>query len=85
MKFKRERSVGKYICSSYDTQGTCQRIIVREDYLVDLLIRRFKSEEMEYILEQVKLIEVEQSDELIIHFHIDDPIVVSFKGRIYKY
>jgi hypothetical protein len=85
MKFKRERTVGKYICSTYDTGKGCKRIIVKEDYLVDLLMRRFKNEDIENILQHVKLVEVENTEEIVIHFHEGDPIVVSYSGRVYKY
>jgi hypothetical protein len=85
MKLKTERGIKKYICSTYDTTRGCKRIIVKEDYLIDLLLRRFKTEDIQSHIQKVKLIEVEDSDEIIIHFHEDDPIVVSYKGKIYKY
>lgn len=85
MKSKTERGVKKYICSTYDTGKGCRRVIVKEEYLTDLLTRRFKSEKIENILRHVKIIEVEESDELVIYFHEGDPIVVSYSGRVYKY
>lgn len=41
-KVKRERSDRKtYLCTLYDTTGECQRNVIEESYLVELLERRF--------------------------------------------
>lgn len=44
MKKKNERGSIKYICSSYDNFKTCKRIMVEEDYLIELIHKRFDQE-----------------------------------------
>lgn len=43
-KRKKERGTVKYICSSYDNYGKCQRTLISEDRLKLALNRRFKKE-----------------------------------------
>lgn len=44
MKKKNERGKTKYCCSSYDNLGTCKRVIIEEDYLIELIHKRFNQE-----------------------------------------
>lgn len=44
MKKKTERKTNRYVCSSYDNFKTCKRIMVEEDYLIELIHKRFEQE-----------------------------------------
>jgi hypothetical protein len=71
MKFKRERLIPKYICSSYDNYGKCVRTIIEEDFLISLIRRRYQKDlSEEEIREVVNYIEVE--DKLLLEIHFKD-------------
>jgi DUF4097 and DUF4098 domain-containing protein YvlB len=40
-KSKKEKGKQKYICSTYDNYGQCKRIAVEEEFLLELLERRY--------------------------------------------
>ncbi|MFO1442771.1 zinc ribbon domain-containing protein [Bacillus sp. Bva_UNVM-123] len=71
MKFKKERLVHKYICSSYDNYGKCKRITIEEDFLKGLIQRRYQKEMTDQeIREVVDYIEIE--DKLLLEIHFKD-------------
>lgn len=71
MKFKRERLIPKYICSSYDNHGKCKRTIIEEEFLKNLIQRRYQKEMTEEeIRDVVDYIEVE--DKLLLEIHLKD-------------
>lgn len=87
MKYKNERDIGKYICSTYDNYGKnyCKRTHVSEDFLKSLIFRRFQRELSDQeIREIVDYVEVEDSLLLEIHFkNGDEPILL--KGKFIQF
>lgn len=75
MKFKKERSTSKLICSSYDNKGECERIIIEHDFIISTIERRYDKEITRAdILELVEKIEVRNKYEFCINFYNDKPI-----------
>lgn len=82
MKFKKERSTQKYICSTYDLGKGCQRTIVDHDFLLRLVEKRYQCElEKGEIQSLVEKVDVKSKYEFVIHFYNDEPIV-SMDGLI---
>lgn len=80
-KFKKERSNQNYICSTYDTKGECERILVSQDFFLELIERRYQKEfTKEEIQSMIEKIEVKDKYEFVIHFYEDEPIV-SMNGQ----
>ena len=76
-KAKRERNKQKYLCSKYDNTGECVRIPIEEDFLKDLIFRRYgeiSESEMRDIVDHIVI-----RDKLLleIHFKNDKPIIMS--------
>lgn len=78
-KAKKERGTRKYVCSKYDNSGQCERHIIREDFLVDLIERRFQRKlSRGEIREEVSYIEVETRYKFKIFLKNESsPIIVS--------
>lgn len=77
-KGKKERKRRVYICSSYDNFGKCKREVLTEEFLVDLLIRRYGEDfEMskENIQNTVESICVEDKLTFTINLKNDKPII----------
>jgi len=76
-KSKKLRSRRAYLCSSYDNLGECQREVIYEDFLVELLKRRYGEDfqiSRDNIVSVVESIEVEKRDVFIINLKNDEPI-----------
>lgn len=84
-KSKKDGRKRFYICSTYDNygKGKCERNQIDQDYLVELLERRFdKILTYEEIREEVEQIEV-NGDELIIYLNNQHPIELKKDIHIY--
>lgn len=86
-KVKRERSDRKtYVCTRYDTTGECERNVIEEKYLVDLIQGRFE-EVVDYSLieKEVMYISIENTKPYLmtIQFRNQHPIEFSRKGIIF--
>ncbi len=80
-KSKKERNTRKYICSNYDNYGKCVRIPIEEDFLKELITKRFQkemsNEEMSEIVDEIII-----EDKLLFEIHFknsDKPIIFSEK------
>lgn len=72
-----ERKNRVYVCSSYDNYGECVRVVVSEDYLLKLLVRRYGEDFVttkENIQSIVEGIVVEDKWKFIINLKDDRPI-----------
>lgn len=76
---KKERGKHKYICRNYDKLGKeyCRRIVISEEFLMELLNRRFEADELtvEEMVDEVELIEVDEKLKFTINFNNDEPII----------
>lgn len=85
-KSKKERNVRKYVCSTYDNYKKCERSIIKEDFILELLERRFGKLSHEELSEKVikvkvhdkKKIENEDAFHLEIELKNDDPIILNY-------
>ena len=83
MKKKKERNKIKYICSLYDNKGECIRIPIEENFLIELIEKRLKTEiNREAIEEHVEMITVENVDPYLleIKFYEQESILFSKTG-----
>lgn len=77
-KLKKERSVNRYICSSYDNKGECIRIPIQEDFLVELIQKRLNREVNRQLVEDyVELILVEETNLVEIFIKDQESILLS--------
>lgn len=77
-KGKKERKRRVYICSSYDNTGNCKREVLSEEFLIDLLIRRYGKDfevSKENIQSIVESIIVEDKLTFTISLKNDAPII----------
>lgn len=77
-KAKKEREKYKYLCSTYDNKGACKREVLHEEFLVDLLIRRYGENfevSKQNIQNTVEKIEVEDKWTFTIYLKNDRPII----------
>lgn len=51
MKKKTERGRVKYLCSTYDNYGKCQRNMIDENFLIELIEKRFEKEATRELIE----------------------------------
>lgn len=76
MKFKRERKVGRYCCSTYDLGKGCVRTIIDHDFLLQLIEKRYQCKlDKGEIQSLVERIDVRSKYEFVIHFYNDESIV----------
>lgn len=78
-KSKLERNKKRvYVCSNYDNYGKCKREIIHQDFILELLDKRFEKRlSNEEIKEVVKSIEVKNKNEFVIHLENEEPIIFS--------
>jgi hypothetical protein len=57
-KAKKEKGKQKYICSTYDNYGQCRRIAIEEEFLLELLERRYGKLTEDEIMDIVDYVEV---------------------------
>lgn len=77
-KSKKERNKRVYVCSSYDNYGKCKREVLHEDFLVELLVRRYGEEfktTKENVQKTVEKIEVVDKWTFTIYLNNDKPII----------
>lgn len=83
-KAKKERGEKvRYVCSSYDNKGECIRIPVKEEFLIELIEKRLKTEiDREVIDEYIEMITVENVDPYLleIKFYEQESILFSKTG-----
>lgn len=83
-KLKREKSGRKiYLCSQYDNTGECERNVIEEEYLVELLQRRFNEDiTPELIRKEVMYISIEKTKPYLmtIQFRNQSPIEFTLTG-----
>lgn len=83
MKKKKERSKIKYVCSSYDNKGECIRIPIEEEFLIELIEKRLKTEiDREVVEKEIEMITVESVDPYLleIKFYEQESILFSKTG-----
>lgn len=78
MKKKNERGSIKYCCSSYENYKTCQRTIIEEDYLIELIHKRFNQEVTREVIEtHIESILVEDKNLVEIFIKDQESILMS--------
>lgn len=83
-KAKTERGKRKYICSTYDNYGKCKRIPIEEDFLKQVIKKRFgENITDEEIKNKVERIEVEDKLLFKIYLKDDQPIIYGRKHIIF--
>ena len=86
-KVKRERSSRRiYVCTQYDNTGQCERNVIEEEYLVELLRGRLNEEITKEVIDrEVMYISIEKTKPylLTVQFYNQEPIVFSRKGIIF--
>lgn len=79
-KAKKERGIRKYVCSSYDNYGECQRTVIDQSFIIELLKRRY-GEGFEFsksnIKQTVESIIVKDKYEFTINLYNDKPIILT--------
>lgn len=78
MKKKNERGSIKYCCSSYENYKACQRTIIEESYLIELIHKRFNEEVTRELVENnIESIIVEDKNLVEIFIRGQDSILMS--------
>ncbi len=89
--FKRRRERGKYkwVCTRRENYGDCLRIPIEEEFLIDVIKKRYEIRNMEIedcqIRDKVKQITIEDKMKFTIELYDfpDDPIVYGEKTIVY--
>lgn len=75
-KSKMERRRRVYICSSYDNYNLCERVVIPQGLIVDLINRRSRRVLTEEdVRGLVELIEIESANKFKIHLKDQEPII----------
>lgn len=85
-KGKLQRGKRVYLCSTYDNYGTCKRMVLKEDFLVELLQRRFGDDydiSKENIQESVEKIEVKEN--YLFTIHLKEGIPIEFEENYIQF
>ncbi|QJI52464.1 hypothetical protein [Psychrobacillus phage Perkons] len=86
LKKKKERSTIRYLCSRHDTVGDCKRNAIDEDYLVELIQRRFNRKvDRELIEKEVKIIMVENVKPYIMEIHLYNQESILFTSDFIRF
>lgn len=79
--FKSKLERGKrrvYVCSKYDNFGKCERVPIEQDFVLELLERRYGEKlELQERVEKVVRIIVEEKMKFTIELEDDAPIIFS--------
>lgn len=81
-----ERGVRKFICGGYHNKSGCnKRIVIQEDFILDLIYRRYQKElSKNCLFEIVDYIEIEDKHLMEIHF-TDNSIPILLKGNFIQF
>lgn len=77
-KAKRERQKISYVCGNYDNYGKCKREVIKQQFLIDLLQRRYGKDfeiSKDNIQEIVESVEIKNKETFTINLQNDIPII----------